>query len=213
MGGAPVADAAATNSAPGVGAGSANGVPVVGGGSASGVPVVGAGSTGGAPIAEGLTDTGIEDEILSAVPNAAGKMALSGKGGGFFSGVRDVIGRIWALPNTLIGLAYGGIGTLFGAPPVWNSQDGILEFKNMPEWMMPSAMSLGHVHLFGPNHYIPSVRKEELLHTRQAEILGPFYLPLHALSMGISVLTGGGTHGNNPLEKGPQRGTGPWPWS
>lgn len=52
---------------------------------------------------------------------------------------------------------------------------------------------------------------EETLHTRQAETLGPLYLPLHGLSMGASILTGGGTHGNNILEAGPMRGTGPWP--
>jgi len=32
----------------------------------------------------------------------------SSSGGGFFNGVLDVAGKIWALPNTLVGLAYGG---------------------------------------------------------------------------------------------------------
>ena len=90
---------------------------------------------------------------------------------------------------------------------------------------MPSAMSLGHVHVYGEGYYkYPSgapvlnrygipVITEETIHTRQAEILGPLYLPLQALSMGASVLTGGGTHNNNLLERGPERGRGPWPWN
>jgi len=113
---------------------------------------------------------------------------------------------------------------LFGAIPEWDRQNGILKFINMPSWMMPSALSLGHVHLFGPNSHMRNgefvrngfqvpVVKEELLHTAQAEILGPFYLPLHAISMAASVVTGSGTHANNPLEMGPEHGTGPWPWS
>ena len=137
--------------------------------------------------------------------------------------VLNVVGKIWALPNTLIGLAYGGVGTLFGATPVWGSQAGILRFTSMPGWMMPSAMSFGHVQVFGPGSYrnpdgtfalnrfgVPVVT-EETLHTRQAEILGPFYLPLHAIGMGSSILTGGGTHNNNLLEQGPERGISPWP--
>ncbi len=61
--------------------------------------------------------------------------------------------------------------------------------QNMPGWMMPSAMSFGHVQVFGPGSYknpdgpfalnrfgVPVVT-EETLHTRQAEALGPFYLP------------------------------------
>ncbi len=98
----------------------------------------------------------------------------------------------------------------------------------MPEWMMPSAMSLGHVNLFGPGWHTRdnglgiSVALEERLHTRQAEILGPFYLPLHAVSMTASVLVstvippskpGRMTHEYNLLEMGPEHGTGPWPWS
>lgn len=205
--GIPVVDEGATNSTPLVDKGPANGAPFSGENSANSVPFVDEGSTSGAFLAEEIAD--------------------SGQAGGFFSVVRNVAGRIWALPNTLIGLAYGGIGMLFGATPEWDSQNGILRFINMPKWMMPSAMSLGHVHVFSPGMYKgengnltlngtgtgTTVAEEELLHTRQAEVLGPLYLPLHAISMGISILTGGGTHDNNLLERGPQHGTGPWPWS
>ncbi|WP_165742098.1 type VI secretion system Vgr family protein, partial [Candidatus Thiosymbion oneisti] len=146
------------------------------------------------------------------------KPADKGEGGGFFGAVLGILGRIWALPNTLIGFVYGGVGMLFGATPVGDSQAGILRFIDMPSWMMPSAMSLGHVHLFGPDCYTQSVRTEELLHTQQAEVLGPFSLPLHAISMAASVLIstvkppsepGRMTHEYNLLEMGPEHGTGP----
>lgn len=54
---------------------------------------------------------------------------------------------------------------------------------------------------------------KEALDSRQAELLGPLYLPLHIFSMGGSIMTGGGTHNNNLLEMGPERGVGPWPWN
>lgn len=90
---------------------------------------------------------------------------------------------------------------------------------------MGSAMSLGHVQIYGKGWYknpdgsfalnrfgVPVVT-EENLHTRQAEWLGPAYLPLHMISMGASLISGGGTHNNNLLEMGPERNRGPWPWN
>lgn len=133
--------------------------------------------------------------------------------------------RVWAAPNSCVGLVYGGLGMPFGAVPIWDGQAGILNFIDMPGWLMRTAMSLGHVHVYGHgcyrhpdgscvlNRFGIAVITEEALHTRQAEILGPLYLPLHAISMGVSYLSGGGTHDNNLLEQGPERGVGPWPWS
>jgi hypothetical protein len=133
--------------------------------------------------------------------------------------------RLWASPNSLLGLGLGSAGMLFGAQPLWDAATGILCFVNMPAWLMPTAMSLGHVHVYGPgchsrsdgrpalNRFGVAMTLEESLHTRQSEVLGPFYLPLHALCMIGSMLGGGGTHNHNPLEFGPERGRGPWPWN
>lgn len=135
-----------------------------------------------------------------------------------------ILATLWALPNTLVGLAYGGIGVLCGARPEWDANRGILRFVDMPRWLMPTAMSLGHVQVYADglcrradgspaaNRFGIPVVTEETLHTRQAEVLGPFYLPLHALCMLGSIATGGGTHDHNLLELGPERGRGPWPW-
>jgi hypothetical protein len=140
------------------------------------------------------------------------------------SGAMDIAGRIWAFPNTIIGLAFGGAGTIFGVRPVWDSVNGILHFTDMPSWLTPSSMSFGHAHVYGKESYkkldgtfevnrvnIPVVR-EETLHTSQATVLGSTYLPLYGLSMLGSVVTGGGTHNHNLLEMGPESGRGLWPW-
>jgi len=137
---------------------------------------------------------------------------------------RRVIATLWASPNSLVGLAYGGLGALCGARHEWDASDGILRFVDMPRWLMPTAMSLGHVQVYAggycsaadggtaANRFGIPVVIEETLHTRQAEVLGPLYLPLHALCMLGSIVTGGGTHNHNLLEIGPERGRGPWPW-
>ena len=135
-----------------------------------------------------------------------------------------MVGTLWASPNSLVGLMYGAIGVCCGARAEWDAARAILRFIEMPAWLMPSAMSLGHVHVYAggrcqradgspaTNRFGVPVVVEETLHTRQAEVLGPLYLPLHAVCMFGSVVTGGGTHNHNLLELGPERGRGPWPW-
>lgn len=135
-----------------------------------------------------------------------------------------MIATLWALPNSLVGLVYGGIGIVCGARHEWDATQRILRFVDMPRWLMPTAMSLGHVQVYAcgrcrlpdgrqaANRFGVPVVIEETLHTRQAEVLGPLYLPLHGLCMLASMVAGGGTHDRNLLEIGPERGRGPWPW-
>ncbi|MCB1613653.1 MAG: hypothetical protein KDI60_18160 [Xanthomonadales bacterium] len=47
--------------------------------------------------------------------------------------------RLWASPNSLLGLCLGSAGMLFGANPLRDSASGILCFVNMPVWLMPSG--------------------------------------------------------------------------
>jgi hypothetical protein len=157
-------------------------------------------------------------DMLSGIGNLAIGRVNAGSAQ-FFGGLARTARHVWALPNTAVGLVYGGTGMLFGATPVWDANDTILRFKDMPGWLMPSAMSMGHVQVYGPgvhgqlNRFGVPIVMEENLHTRQAEILGPTYFPLHGLSMFGSLISGGGTHDRNLLEIGPERGRGPWPWS
>src|SRR5690606_2528464 len=64
----------------------------------------------------------------------------------FWQGVRSFIGKIWALPNTIIGLVYGGIGhvvgMIAGTSPSISFGNNAIQFHNNP--LMPSAMALGN---------------------------------------------------------------------
>lgn len=134
----------------------------------------------------------------------------------------ELSGRLWALPNTVAGLLYGIVSLPFGA--VADRANGVIRFTNMPRWLMRGAMSLGDVNLFGAGH-VPDddngmglgvcVGREEYLHTLQARMLGPLYLPAHLLGGLVSLLTPAamarfpGTdrwHRNNFMEAGPMRG-------
>ncbi len=130
--------------------------------------------------------------------------------------------QIWTFPNTAVGLIYGVIGIPFGAKTHWDPQAGILRFTDHP--FMASAISLGDVQIYGQGHYKDldgayhlnrfgkTIVGEENLHTQQARILGPAYLPAHILSMGASWLLSGHTHHRNLLEYAPERHAGLWPW-
>ena len=100
--------------------------------------------------------------------------------------VRAVRG-LWTLPTTLFGHAMGLVvcrqrprwvesaaahGWLYRIPPGLGVLDHI------------GAVTLGHVVLHGATTLVGergrAVLAHELAHTRQHDVLGPFYLPLHA---------------------------------
>lgn len=136
----------------------------------------------------------------------------------------NILKKIWALPNTLLGLLFGGVGLLMGAKAHWAADVGVLRFTDMPRKLLRSAMSLGHVQLFSigcfttlggdltPNRMGTPIATEETLHTRQAEVLGPFYLLFYLAGLIISLVTTRSTHDNNFMEKAPECGAGLWPW-
>lgn len=133
-------------------------------------------------------------------------------------------GMLWTLPNTLLGLLVGALGSLFGARPYWCRRDLALVFRYWP-WGPGGAMTLGNVillkaesldlmcstyeHRAGHCQH-PSVRlgDHERAHVYQYLVLGPLFLPIYLLCGGISV--------RNPLERAADRyalhGTGWWPW-
>lgn len=82
--------------------------------------------------------------------------ALSGAAGKVMSGMGSVLGKIWNLPNTALGLLYGGLGHIYGEvgnllgfykpePEMHWGKNGI-EFHDNP-WML-SAMTLGNVVIY-----------------------------------------------------------------
>ncbi|WP_372498132.1 hypothetical protein [Xanthomonas vesicatoria] len=136
-----------------------------------------------------------------------------------------VLGALWTLPNTALGLLIGAIGSCFGARPCWSAQELALVFHAWP-WGPGGAMTLGNVillkgasldlqcstyaHTAGRCEH-PPVRlgDHERAHVYQYMLLGPLFLPVY--------LACGGIHVRNPLERAADayamHGRGWWPWS
>ncbi|MEA0738539.1 hypothetical protein QYY77_21165 [Xanthomonas campestris pv. campestris] len=139
-------------------------------------------------------------------------------------GALQVLGALWTLPNTLIGLAIGGLGACFGARPRWSATERAVVFHAWP-WGPGGAMTLGNVILLkGASLELqcatyahaagrcvhPAVRlgDHERAHVYQYMLLGPLFLPVYLLC--------GGIHVRNPLERAADayamHGHGWWPW-
>ena len=134
----------------------------------------------------------------------------------------DVVGKIWNLPNTVLGLAYGGAGHVAGwfmgtDPQIQFGHNGI-EFLNNPFIISDRALTLGNVMMYGvdvgpmsPEAYgdplVPYGLHEEA-HTYQSQVLGPAFIPAYMLNGGPSI--------HNPFEKAAQNYGGRtghwWPW-
>ena len=100
-----------------------------------------------------------------------------------------LLGYAWASPNTMLGVALGVIGTLFGARV--RVVDGAIEFCGgrlgsllaSPSVGCPfRALTLGHVILGTDAATLDCARSHEQVHVRQYELWGPLFLPAYALS-------------------------------
>lgn len=97
---------------------------------------------------------------------------------------------LWALPNTLIGLALCGLAALTGGTA--SRVDGVLEshggwprFLLTRNPLMPrgiAAITFGHVVVGMDAHQLDRTRVHERVHVRQYEVYGPFFLPAYLLS-------------------------------
>lgn len=142
-----------------------------------------------------------------------------------------ILGKLWALPNTILGLGLGIIGMPIGALfriiglqdgwPWFSLGENTIQFTNNPmAWL--SAWTFGNIAIFGPNVQPDDPRAEgpgtvgdhEDQHSYQAEQLGPFYLISNILG-GLWALMndpGWDWHGpSNWNERGPQSHI-PVPW-
>lgn len=136
-----------------------------------------------------------------------------------------VLGGLWTLPNTAIGLLLGAIGLPFGAHAHWRRRDLALVFHRWP-WGPGGAITFGNVILHtGDNLDSPCVTyahraghadepaimlaDHERAHVYQYLVLGPLFLPLYLVFGGISV--------RNRFERAADRyartGRGWWPFS
>jgi RHS repeat-associated protein len=129
--------------------------------------------------------------------------------------IGDIIGKIWALPNTVLGLAVGIASLPFGGEIHFGNN--AIQFTNVP-FGHGGALTLGNVELFhtgtaptstatrydgGPG--LVPIGPHEQAHTNQNQLLGPFFLPFYLLNGGISP--------RNPLENAADnfaQGLGSW---
>lgn len=133
------------------------------------------------------------------------------------------MGMVWASPNSLIGLAGGGLGMLFGAKAQFSARDFAVVFHHWP-WGPGGAITLGNTILHTGDtldsecvtyehragrcqHPRIKLGDHERAHVYQYMVLGPLFLPVYLLCGGVSV--------RNPFERAADRyamtGQGWWP--
>ena len=112
----------------------------------------------------------------------------------------------WASPGTAAGLLVGVIGLASGGrvQPVGRT----LEFHGgFVTWFLRTlgrgagAMTLGHVILGQTGEMLVTVRTHELVHVRQYERWGPFFLPAYGVCAAWLHLRGRHGYWDNPFEK------------
>ena len=143
------------------------------------------------------------------------------------SGPLDLLGKIWNLPNTVIGLVYGSIGYAVGwamyetglqaqAPGITIGNNAI-QFTDNP--FVAGGLTIGNVEIFGGGGG-PGVLGgdnnlmglHEMQHTFQGQLLGPLYLPSNLLGGAAGSVIGGSWHApQNWNEVGPKMHP-PQPW-
>ena len=137
----------------------------------------------------------------------------------------QVLGAVWTLPNTVLGLFVGVLSLAFGAHVHASARDLAIVFHRVP-WGPGGALTLGNVILHtgesldsqcityahraghGEEPWI-LLADHERAHVFQYMVLGALFLPLYLLSGGVSV--------RNRFERAADRyaqtGRGWWPWS
>lgn len=110
--------------------------------------------------------------------------------------------RLWAAPNSLIGLALGLVLLPWGARA--QVVDGVLEISALrrpPRRRWPfAAITLGHVVLATHAAELQRLRAHERVHVRQCERWGPFFLPAYLLAGAWQWVRGRGAYRDNPFE-------------
>lgn len=134
-----------------------------------------------------------------------------------------VLGALWALPNTVIGVLVGVVAMPFGARAHWSRRECALVFHRFP-WGPGGAITFGNCILHtgasldtpcrpylpaqaGCSHPPIRIGDHERAHVFQYMVLGPLFLPVY--------LAFGGVSARNPFERAADRyaltGRGWWP--
>jgi hypothetical protein len=119
-----------------------------------------------------------------------------------------LLGILWALPYTLIGLLIGTIGLCTGGH-AWTGGRAV-EFHGgavrwfvtrLPHGQFTLAFTLGHVILGQSAASLDIARDHEMVHVRQYERWGPFMGPAYLLSSLILWIAGRNPYRDNPFER------------
>jgi aquaporin Z len=112
---------------------------------------------------------------------------------------------LWALPNTLLGIVIGCSGLLSGGGVLHHR--GVLEFYGgLVSWFLrhlpiqASAMTLGHTILGQTVAHLDRSHDHEMVHVRQYERWGLFFLPAYLLMSALLWLRGRNAYMENPFE-------------
>jgi len=118
-----------------------------------------------------------------------------------------ILGILWALPWTLVGLLVGGLGLLTGGKV--RRRGRALEFhggvisaslRRLPGVGSAAAMTLGHVIIGRSPDALDRCRKHEHVHVRQYERWGPFFIPAYLLASAWQWCRGRRAYLDNPFE-------------
>ncbi len=117
--------------------------------------------------------------------------------------------RLWALPNTLIGLALVPLAVLTGAR--LHARDGALEISGGAiRWLLRRAvpipggalaLTLGHVVLGRDESALRACAAHERVHVRQCERWGPVFLPAYLASSLLALAAGRDPYRDNRFER------------
>jgi hypothetical protein len=112
---------------------------------------------------------------------------------------------LWAAPTSLVGAALGALAVLSGGR--CRRTAGVLEFHGGGLRLIPRltpvrarAMAIGHVILAVDERALQCSREHELVHVRQAEIWGPFFVPAYFAASALAWARGGHYYEDNWFE-------------
>ncbi|GMV90229.1 MAG: hypothetical protein AMXMBFR82_00070 [Candidatus Hydrogenedentota bacterium] len=125
---------------------------------------------------------------------------------------REMVARAaaytWASPNTLLGalaalilLSLGGRARVVSGVVEVGGGWGGRAIASLPRMLSFNAMTLGHVVIGVSESALTASREHELVHVRQYERWGPFFLPAYALSSLWQVLRGRRAYWDNWFER------------
>ena len=113
---------------------------------------------------------------------------------------------LWAIPWTLVGLGVGIVGWATGGRI--RLRAGIVECHGgAVAWLLqrlpiePMAMTLGHTVLGRSEAALDITRAHELIHVRQYERWGPFFVPAYLACSFVLWMKGRDAYRENPFER------------